>query len=141
MALIDPKNMVAPLTNKVHLTFILLAAVLVVILRFSGGTIARQYVDHSSKATKKSLSTKAGEAATRPAAARAVRDSTVDAAPVDDSLGESGSDEAPTVVKGVKPLAPWEAKSPALAKKPQVRDSEVEGSSLDDIERELGLRK
>ena len=42
MALISTKNLVAPLTNKVHLTSLILLAVAFAALRFAGGSVAVQ---------------------------------------------------------------------------------------------------
>lgn len=40
MALISTKNLVAPLTNKVHLTSLILLAVAFAAIRFAGGSVA-----------------------------------------------------------------------------------------------------
>jgi len=49
MALISTKNLIAPLTNKVHLTSLILVAVAFAAVRFAGGSVSVQRTHANNK--------------------------------------------------------------------------------------------
>ena len=153
MALIDPKNVVAPLTNKVHLTFILLAAVLLVILRFSGGTVTREYLDTDTLEPGSKITSPRKKAPSRAVSSTEPSSTNVNRHGQSRGTQEPASylepevvlapEEMPSSVKNARPLSPWENNTPGAVKatpKPS-RLSDSSSTSLDEIERELGLKQ
>ena len=126
MSLISTRNLIAPLTNKLHMIAVLLLTVLFVALRLSGGAIK---VDSTGAArAQRSVAEDLIELppvrAERPAASPARQSGR--------SLEDFNS-----VVKSVRP--PWEQPRKAAPPPPAEEPARKKGG-FDDIEKALGLK-
>ena len=140
MALISSKNLAAPLTNKIHITSIILVALLFAVFRLAGGGVD---VKTSLKETFKKEQAEimqAGQAAVRgqPVKPRS---------PLEDLLGKSGQPNqavgvtAPNRVGSAVP--PWQRQpkqAPAAANANSGSVDSGEATSLDDIRRMLNSK-
>ena len=109
MSLISTKNLVAPLTNMVHLITILLIAIAFAVLRLSGASMS---IQSSSTPVNSSFQ-----------------------APVQQQPADLGSQ----LQQHQRPPAPWQQGSGKAAQPAAPADQGKKGGGLDDIEKALGL--
>lgn len=123
MSLVSVKNLVAPLSHKVHLTTIFLAAIVFVVLRFSSGAVEIRSEDYKpAESTERR----------KPAAV----ESTTGSKPARRSAAESGVSKPASDERDL--LEALKIDSPP--RKPKAEPKEDDGGSLGEIERSLGLR-
>jgi hypothetical protein len=140
VALISSKNLAAPLTNKIHITSIILVALLFAVFRLAGGGV-------DVKSTLKETFKKE-QAEIMQAGKAAVRGQTVQPrSPIDDLLKNSGQANQ---AAGVNPpsrlgatVPPWQRQANQAPAAPAANSGSTdsgEATSLDDIRRMLNSK-
>jgi hypothetical protein len=122
MALISSKNLVAPLTNKIHITTIILVAMVFTVFRFAGGG-----VDVRSQVSKR-LSEDKQKLMAIPTTTKTEQKKSESLFDVIDQKTEPAQKRNEDRV-----VPPWERNKP-------IEQKNEEATSLDDIRRMLGNR-
>ncbi len=130
MAFVSIQNLVAPFTNKVHLTSIIAVALAFAVFRLSGGGIS---VETPHKPTQKQQ--RAPLTSTSPIAAQMELLKSPPTQPTTPSTGQITREQVFAPVKTAKPK-----RSAPAAYKTKSQNSQSTSTGLEDIERSLGLR-
>jgi hypothetical protein len=138
VALISSRNLAAPLTNKIHITTIILVALLFAVFRLAGGGVD----------VKSSLKQKLKDEANSilsPIEAANDRDKEKEKPPVEQEKSDVFSilenDNKPTQNNLGKVVPPWQRQQAAPQKTaPKSGTTNSEATSLDDIRRMLNSR-